>query len=134
MRALLGQIADRLSNGEDARAGSGPSKWIAVAIGFLLALVGLGVGAFVSWRNRSELARLRHAEAEREIDARAASTASFQAENDEAVIAAKVRANEARARAEAAAEDLEKAEERYARDLAAIDRIRSWRDVDPGAR
>lgn len=131
---MLGQIADRLSSGEDARAGSGPGKWIAVAIGALLALVGLGVGAFVAWRDKRELARLRHAEVAREQEARITATAAAVATNDEAVIATRLQANQARARADAAAAALAAAKERYARDLAAIDRIRSWRDVDPGAR
>lgn len=134
MRELLGQIADRLSSGEEKRAGSGPRAWIAWAVGALLALVGLTVGAFVLWRNRSELARLRHAEAVHEIEARAAATAAERAHNDDAVIAAKLRASEARDRALVAAANLSEEEDRYARDLAAVDRIRSWADVDPSAR
>lgn len=134
MSELLGKLAGALDQGQEQRDASGPRSWIAWVVGAVLALVGVTVGAFVLWRNRSELARLRHAEAVREIEVRSAETDVAIAENNDQVADARREAAAAKTRALEAAATLAEAEDRYARDLAAVDRIRSWADVDPSAR
>jgi FtsZ-interacting cell division protein ZipA len=131
MTSLLRQVADKISAGEDKRASG---SWLSWILGALLAIVGLAVGAFVLWRHSGELARLRHEKVVRETEEREHRDAAAVAASDAEVTALRAEADAAKARAEQAGRDLAAAGDQYARDRRAVDRIRSWRDVDPGAR
>lgn len=123
---LLGRIAESVGD-YDARP---RRSWIGWVVAAVVAFVGLLIGWWVLGRDRRELARLRHAEAVRAIEARAAVDAFNVKQDTIHVDALRAKAELARDRARQADADMAEAEERYARDLRAVDRIRSWRDVD----
>lgn len=131
--AALSKLKDIVSNNKDPKTGGGKS-WISTIILIAVALVGVAIWSWISWRRNQELAKLRHEKFVTEVKAaQAATDAKLKADADkieksEAVVAAaeeKVRHLEA---------DIKAEEARYAADLRAIDSIRSWRDVDPSAR
>ena len=126
--AILGRIEGIIKS--NRKSGS---SWVSTLIIGAIVLMGAAIFAWVSHYRGRELAKLRH---EKE-------TARILAAKS--VIAAKVASNDAE-RAEAERKRLELSESirrleadirmetaRREADLRAIDRIRSWRDVDPSA-
>jgi hypothetical protein len=130
---LLGKLKDVVAEKKDAATGGGKS-WVGTIILVAVTLIGAAVWAWISWRRNQELAKLRHEKFVTEVKA-AQAVVDLKLREDadkierskaiELAAAEKVRLIEADIRAE---------EGRYAADLRAIDSIRSWRDVDTGAR
>jgi hypothetical protein len=125
--AILGKLEGIVKDNK------GGGSWVSTLIISAVALMGMAVFSWISLRSNRELARLRHEKetarilAEKaEVDARVAANdgARAQAEKKRLEIAEHLRGIEADARTENA---------RYEANLRAIDRIRSWRDVDPSA-
>jgi hypothetical protein len=131
--AALGKLRDIVSNNKNPATGGGKS-WIGTIILIAVALIGVAVWSWISWRRNQELAKLRHEKfvtevkaAQDVVDMKLRADAD-KIERSKAITAAaeeKVRLLEA---------DIKAEEARYAADLRAIDSIRSWRDVDPGVR
>jgi uncharacterized protein HemX len=128
--AILKSLDELVQKNKDQANGGGKS-WVGTLIIIAAVLVGTAVWAWISWRQGKELARLRH-----EAEAR-----RIQAEHDavdQAVAAAKARIDElqkrideAKARIKAVELKIAEVEAQRAADKKAIDRVRSWRDVDP---
>jgi len=131
--ALLAKLQAAGTAQKDPKTGNSKS-WVGTLILACIALAGVAVWAWISWRRNQELAKLRHEKfvvevkaAQDIVDTKIAANSAAIAESQKVVAASeeKVRIIQADIRAE---------ESRYAADLRAIDSIRSWRDIDPSAR
>lgn len=128
---LLGKLGGIVTKNQDPKEGGGKS-WVSTLIIIAVVLVGLAVWSWISFRSNRELAKLRHEKETQRILAEKAVVDAKVAEFDAVAKAAQ----ETRARAAEQQRLLETQikveEERYAANLRAIDRIRSWNDVpDP---
>jgi uncharacterized protein HemX len=129
--AILGRLEGIVNDNKSSKGGG--KSWISTLIIIAVALMGVAVFAWISFRNNRELAKLRHEKEKARIlaekavvDAKVAANdaARAEAEKKRAEVEEKIRHIEADVRTENA---------RYEADLRSIDRIRSWRDVDPGS-
>jgi len=96
------------------------------------ALFGMAVWTWVSARRGRELAQLRHEKFVAEVKADQAIVDTILRKNDQALAAIRVIEQAAAEKLRLIESDIKAEEARYAADLRAIDRIRTWRDV--GAR
>lgn len=129
---LLGKL-ERVVSANRAPEGGGKS-WLGTLI--IIAVVLVAIAAWAWWSNRSnaELAKLRH---EREKQRILADKAAIDAQvtlNDKVVVEAQKKIEAVQVKLDHIDADIKAEEERYAANLRAIDRIRSWRDVDPSFR
>lgn len=124
--SLLEKIVAALKSqrGPDGR----PASWWRWAVVAVLLLVGLAVAAWVVRRNSQELARLRHEEFERKLDARRAQTKAVVNRNAEKVAGLAIEIAAAAARHDEAAQAVVKVEEEHAETLARIEHLR-WSDL-----
>jgi flagellar basal body-associated protein FliL len=129
--ALLGKLAD-IVTGNKSPAGGGKS-WISTLIIIVVALAAAAAWAWYSNRNNAELARLRHEQETQKILAEKAAAVAAISKNDAAIAAAKQQSAAIAEQLKHIAADTQAQEQVYAANLRAIDRIRSWRDVDPRA-
>lgn len=120
------------ANKAPASSGGGSKSWVSTVVIVAVVLVGIAVWSWISSRNNAELAKLRHEKEVQRIRAEQAVVDAQIAKNDgEATAAAKARA-EAAAKQAVVESQIKIEEERYAANLRAIDRIRSWDDVPSG--
>lgn len=111
----------------------GSKSWVGTVIIIAVVLAGVAVWAWISTKRNRELAKLRHEKNKTKIladkaefDAQLANrqTQIDDAAKEKAAIDDRLEALDAKIKTE---------EARYEADRKAIDRIRSWRDVDPSA-
>lgn len=130
--AVLGKLRDLVGNTK--RPSGGGSSWVSTLILIAAAVAGMAVWAWISQRRNRELAKLRHAVFVTQLKAEQEITDRLLADKAAGIDAAAAIDAAATQKLRVLASDIEAEEARYAADLQAIDRIRSWRDVDPGAR
>jgi uncharacterized protein HemX len=129
---LLGQL-ERIVKDNKKPSGGGKS-WVGTLVIIAVVLVGVAVWSWISWRRNRELAKLRHEKNKTKILADQAVVDDKVAEGDAAIAEAERTLDKAREDLRRIEADIRAEEARYEADLRAIDSIRSWRDVDPGAR
>lgn len=126
---LLGKLESIVK--ENKAAEGGGKSWIGTLVIIAVVLVGIAVWSWISYRQGRELAKLRHEKETQRILAEKAVADAKVVANDAAIAAAKKEAEKVAEHLEIIEADIRAEEERHAADLRAIDRIRSWRDVDP---
>ncbi len=114
--------------------GGGGKSWISTAIIVLVVMVAIAVWAWISFTNNRELAKLRHDREVQRIRAEKAVIDAKVATNDVAIAAAQKQVVVLTEQLKHIDGDIRTEQERYAANLRAIDRIHSWRDVDPSFR
>jgi septal ring factor EnvC (AmiA/AmiB activator) len=128
--AILKSLDELVQKNKDQSNGGGKS-WVGTLIIIAAGLAAAAVWAWIEWRRGKELAQLRHeAEAQRlqaEHDAvdKAVALALAEIARFQKLI------DDAKARIEAIEVKVTEVEAQRAADKKAIDRVRSWRDVDP---
>lgn len=115
---------------ERGRERGGHPWWWWVA-GIVIAVIGLAVGAWYLSQDRRELARLRHERFRLEQEQRGAQINAQIAADKQIALEAEARAQQATVEIAAVELAIQASKLRHAQDLAAVDRIRSWRDVAP---
>lgn len=129
---LLGEL-ERIVKDNKKPSGGGKS-WVGTLVIIAVVLVGVAVWSWISWRRNRELAKLRHEKNKAKILADQAVVDKKVAEGDAAIAEAEKVLVKARDDLRVIEADIRAEEARYEADLRSIDRIRSWRDVDPGTR
>lgn len=126
---ILGQLKDIVANNK-APTGGGKS-WVSTLIIIAVALAGIAIWAWVSWRQGKELARLRH---QKEVDRIRLANKVIE----DAIASDKIQIDNLDARYADAEKSLaaieariETVEAKHRADKAAIASIRSWRDAVP---
>lgn len=127
--ALLGKLEGIIRGQKSAVGGR---SWMGTLIVIAAALFGMAVWTWVSARRGRELAQLRHEKFVAEVKADQAIVDTILRKNDQALAAIRVIEQAAAEKLRLIESDIKAEEARYAADLRAIDRIRTWRDV--GAR
>lgn len=130
--ALLGKLEGIVGKHKSPEGGG--KSWLSTLIIIAVVLVGVAVWSWISFRNNRELAKLRHEKEKARILAEKTELDAKVAKNDEVIAEAKRRQAAVEETIRHIDADIRTEQERYEADLRAIDRIRSWRDVDPGAR
>lgn len=134
MGDLLDAIAGFIDRGRAGQVAKGGTSWWWWLVGGAIAAAGVALGWWLLRGGNRELAQLRHARFRAEQDARNAEVdAQLKAETDQAA-SYQAEAEEARVRQASIELEIHAAKLRHAHDLAAVDRIRSWRDVAPDPR
>jgi len=129
--AVLGKLKSIITDSKDPQGGG--KSWVGTVMLIVVALAGMAVWAWVSRRRSNELAALRHEKFLSELKAEQAEVDSRLSENDVKVEASLSLIREAEEKIRLLEADIRAEESRYEADLRAINSIRSWRDVDPGA-
>jgi uncharacterized protein HemX len=124
---LLGKL-EKIVNGNKSPAGGGKS-WISTLIIIAVVLAGLAVWSWISFRRNAELAKLRHEKEVQRIQAEKAAVDAKVAKNDAVVADANKKIATIEEHITHVDADIRAEEERYAADLRAVGRIRSWNDV-----
>lgn len=99
----------------------------------IVAIVAMAAWSIVSWLRARELARLRHEAFVRKLEAEQAALDAQRTDVQSADAASTATVSESKTQVEALDAQIKLQEQKYAADLQAIRRIRSWRDVAPGA-
>lgn len=115
---------------ERGRERGGHPWWWWVA-GIAIAAIGLAVGAWYLGQDRRELARLRHERFKLEQEMRGAQISAQVASERQVSLEAEARAQQSQVEIAAVELAIQASKLRHAQDLAAVARIRSWRDVAP---
>lgn len=129
--AFLGKLKDVVSNNKSPSGGG--KSWIGTLILIAVSLVGVAVWAWISQRRNRELAKLRHEAFVTKVKLAQDLVDKKLKENDDKIAVSKKLVADTQERLQTIDSDIKAEEARYAADLRAVDRIRSWRDVDPGA-
>lgn len=130
---FLGKVENIINaNKAPASSGGGSKSWISYIIIIAVVLAGIAVWVWLSNRSNAELAKLRHEKEVQRIKAEKAAVDAEVAKSDDVAEAAKKVRLEAEAKQAIVEADIKFEEERYAANLRAIDRIRSWDDVPSG--
>lgn len=115
---------------ERGRERGGHPWWWGVA-GIAISAIGLAVGAWYLGQDRRELARLRHERFKLEQEMRGAQISAQVASERQVSLEAEARAQQSQVEIAAVELAIQASKLRHAQDLAAVARIRSWRDVAP---
>lgn len=121
------------SNQKPAEQGGGSKSWLGTLIIIVVALAGVALWSWISWRKNRELAALRHEKEKARIQGDQAQLRKEVADGAAEVAKSQKEIDAARETVRIIEADIRAAEERYEADRRAIDRIRSWDDV-PGVR
>lgn len=128
----LGKLKDIVGNNKSPSGGG--KSWVSTVILIAVALIGMAIWTWVSQRRNRELAKLRHEKFVAEVRAAQGVVDEKLKQNADKIEKSKTAVAAAEEKARLLEADIKAEEARYAADLRAIDSIRSWRDVDPGAR
>ena len=129
---LLGKLKALVDTNKDPKGGG--KSWVSTLVLACVALVAAAIWAWVSWRRNQELAKLRHAKFEAEVKAEAAVVDAKLQENSAHIESSQAVVRAAQEQVRVIDADIRTEEARHAAVLRAIDRIHTWRDVDPSAR
>jgi uncharacterized protein HemX len=127
---LLGKLEGVVAQHRDPTGGG--KSWVSTIIIIVVALAGVAVWSWFSSRRNRELAKLRHEKNKAAILAEKAELDAHVARSATEIAAADREIEKAEDRIRIIEADIKAGEGRYEADLRAIDRIRSWRDVNPG--
>lgn len=108
---------------------AGGSSWVGTLILIAVAVAASAVWAWISSRRNRELAKLRHKREVQRIKAERAKVDADVEKNDAAVAEARKAERAIEERLRHLEADIRTEDERYAADLRAVDRIRSWADA-----
>lgn len=120
-------------NQKPVEQGGGSKNWLGTLIIIVVALAGVALWSWISWRKNRELAALRHEKEKARIEGDQAQLRKEVADSDTEVAESQKEIDAARESVRIIEADIRAAEARYEADRRAIDRIRSWDDV-PGTR
>lgn len=129
MSGFLDAVAKALGSLSSRTERNGNGAWWVTVVVALLAVVGLAIGWYVMRRNGRELAKLRIEKFDSDLAAAQKRIDDDAHVLDDEAVAAEARAAEAKRKAEDIDARLAAARRQHADDLAAISRVRSWRDV-----
>lgn len=131
--AALQKLSSIVTDNKGKASGGGGSVW-RYAIVIIAVVAGIAVWSWVSWRKNRELANLRHEKNKAKILSDKAKVMQAVAEADEQIRDAQTQIDAAAEAIRIAEADIRAEEARYEADMRAIDSIRNWNDVLPGAR
>lgn len=108
---------------------SSNSSWVGVLVAVLVAIGGIAIWSWLSFRHNRELAKLRHEKVKTKVLNAQALLKSEIAEGQEQIALSEKEVGAAEERLRVIEADIRREESLYEANLRAIDSIRSWRDV-----
>ena len=113
--------------------GGGARSWWRWPLLILVVLVGVASAAWVSWRQRKELAKLRHEQFKREVEANAVTVRLLEAETKDTRLALKIELDRVAAEVDDLEAEIAKVTCARAERIAVVDRL-DWRDLKRSSR
>ena len=120
---------DRAIAKKDPTPTSGGRPWLATVIVVGLVILGVGIWGLLSWRQKKELARLRHEKNKTKILAEKAQVDAELSQAKEQIEEAGEELKQLEERIQYIDAEILAGEARYAANLRTIDSIQSWRDA-----